>query len=343
MMHGNRFGWLFLALACGAWGQTARPRRAELVSARKIWDRAPHNAFTDLARYKGRWYCAFREGAAHVSPDGALRVITSADGERWTSSDLLTWPNSDVRDAKLTITPDGRLMLSGAAALHQPAAASHQSVVWFSNDGRAWGDGIPVADPNFWLWRVTWHRGSAFGFAYGTADNRFVRLYSSRNGFEFRTLADRVFEEGYPNESSIVFLNDDTALCLLRRDGQPNTALLGTSRPPYRAWTWQDLGVRIGGPHMTLAPDGRIVAGVRLYDPRVRTSLCWLDRQAGRLTEFLALPSGGDSSYPGLVWHEGLLWVSYYSSHEGKTSIYLAKVRLPDAAGVRPVKPIGRD
>jgi hypothetical protein len=27
--------------------------------------------------------------------------------------------------------------------------------------------------------------------------------------------------------------------------------------------------------------------------------------------------------------HDGLLWVSYYASHEGKTSIYLAKVRLP--------------
>lgn len=335
MRHANRFGWLFLALACAAWCQTARPQRAELISVQRIWDRAPHNAFTDLARYKGRWYCAFREGAAHVSPDGALRVITSADGERWTSSDLLTWPDSDVRDAKLTITPDGRLMLSGAAALHQPAAARHQSVVWFSNDGRAWGDPIPVADPNFWLWRVTWHRGSAFGFAYGTADNRFVRLYSSRSGFEFRTLADRVFEEGYPNESSIVFLNDDTALCLLRRDGQPNTALLGTSRPPYRAWTWRDLGARAGGPHMTLVPDGRIVAGVRLYDGRVRTSLCWLDREAGRLTEFLTLPSGGDSSYPGLVWHEGLLWVSYYSSHEGKTSIYLAKVRLPEVGRER--------
>ena len=46
------------------------------------------------------------------------------------------------------------------------------------------------------------------------------------------------------------------------------------------------------------------------------------------MTEFLALPSGGDTSYPGLVWHDGLLWVSYYASHEGKTSIYLAKVRL---------------
>ena len=45
--------------------------------------------------------------------------------------------------------------------------------------------------------------------------------------------------------------------------------------------------------------------------------------------ERLKLPSGGDCSYPGLVWHEGVLWVSYYSSHEGRTMIYLARVQLP--------------
>ncbi|UCD28439.1 MAG: exo-alpha-sialidase, partial [Planctomycetota bacterium] len=42
----------------------------------------------------------------------------------------------------------------------------------------------------------------------------------------------------------------------------------------------------------------------------------------------LTLPSGGDCSYPGLVWHDGLLWMSYYSSHQDKTSIYLAKIRF---------------
>ena len=42
----------------------------------------------------------------------------------------------------------------------------------------------------------------------------------------------------------------------------------------------------------------------------------------------LTLPSGGDTSYAGMVWHEGLLWVSYYSSHEGKSAIYLAKVKV---------------
>ncbi len=38
-------------------------------------------------------------------------------------------------------------------------------------------------------------------------------------------------------------------------------------------------------------------------------------------------------------WHDGLLWVSYYSSHESKTSIYLAKVDVgPDTRIVTPSK-----
>jgi hypothetical protein len=128
----------------------------------------------------------------------------------------------------------------------------------------------------------------------------------------------------------MIFLEDGTCLCLLRRDPfrDSGSAQLGRAEPPYTEWTWQDLGVRIGGPHMIRLPDGRIVAAVRMYDRQTRTSLCWVDPEAGTLTEFLSLPSGGDTSYAGLVWHEGVLWVSYYSSHEGKTSIYLAQVRL---------------
>jgi hypothetical protein len=32
------------------------------------------------------------------------------------------------------------------------------------------------------------------------------------------------------------------------------------------------------------------------------------------------------------VQHDGLLWVSYHASHEGKTSIYLARVEIPKPA-----------
>src|SRR5690348_10282462 len=57
-----------------------RPGEPVRVQVRKIWDAAPHNAFTDLVRFKDGWLCAFREGRAHASPDGALRILASPDG-----------------------------------------------------------------------------------------------------------------------------------------------------------------------------------------------------------------------------------------------------------------------
>lgn len=305
------------------------PAKTVLISVRKIWDQAPHNAFTDLVRYNNEWLCVFREGRGHVSPDGKLRVIRSRDGDTWTSAALVSSTEGDLRDAKITITPDGELMLSGAVALPQPSPIKHRSLAWFSRDGTAWSAPSVIGDTNQWLWRTTWHKGAAYSVGYDTMSEKFVRLYTSKDGRKFDTLVPRLYEEGYPNESSIVFLPDDTALCLLRRDRNPGSGKLGVAKPPYTAWDWKDLGVKIGGPHMLRLPDGRLVAAVRLYDGKTRTSLAWIDADTATLTEFLPLPSGGDCSYAGLVLEGGLLWVSYYSSHEGKTSIYLAKVRLP--------------
>lgn len=301
----------------------------ELADVRMIWDAAPHNAFTDLARHRDRWYCVFREGKAHVSPDGALRVLTSVDGVNWESTARLTDPAGDLRDAKISVTPNGRLLLLGAAALHKPAPHKHQSFTWLSADGKTWDGPHPVGDPGNWLWRATWHAGTAYGFGYGTGPQPVhVNLYRSRDGRTFDRLVERAFATGYPNESAVVFQPNGTAVCLLPRDGKPNTAMLGTAKPPYTEWAWKDLGVKIGGPSLIRLPTGRLVAVVRLYDGTVRTSVCDLDPAAGTLSERLALPSAGDCSYAGLVWHDGLLWVSYYSSHEGKAKIYLARVRL---------------
>ncbi len=97
--------------------------------------------------------------------------------------------------------------------------------------------------------------------------------------------------------------------------------------------------MRIGGPQMLILPDGSVVAAVRLHDRRVRTSLCRIDPAAATFTETLVLPSGGDTSYAGLALHDGRLWVSYYSSHEGKAAIYLAQAALDEAAAPSPHRP----
>ena len=60
---------------------------------------------------------------------------------------------------------------------------------------------------------------------------------------------------------------------------------------------------------------------VRASDCGLRNLGWFLDLNQPALTESLRLPSGGDSSYADLVWHDQMLWISYYSSHEGKTSI----------------------
>ena len=313
-----------------AWANAEEPKpAARLASVRKIWDQAPHNAFTDLIRFKDRWFCVFREGKAHVSPDGALRVIASDDGEKWTSAALLTSETADLRDAKINQTPDGRLMLSGAAAWHKPNPATHQSLAWFSSDGQTWSEPVAIGEPDFWLWRTAWFRGKGYGVGYGVnAANRRARLYASDDGRRWNTLVENLFDRDYPNESALWFDDDGSCLCLLRRDAGSRSAQLGHAQPPYTKWRWQDLGIAVGGPSMIRLPGGRIVAVTRLYDQKTRTSLSWLDPEAGKLTEFLALPSGGDTSYAGLVWHDDLLWISYYSSHEGKTSIYLAQVEF---------------
>src|SRR5262249_12194884 len=128
-------------------------------------------------------------------------------------------------------------------------------------------------------------------------------------------------------EATLTFGGDDL-YCLQRRDGSPNSAMLGKSKPPYTEWEWKDLGVYFGGPNFIKLPDGSWWACGRLIEKgKPQTVLCRLDVTAGKLEPVVRLPSGGDTSYPGMAWHDGELWISYYSSHEAKTSIYLARVK----------------
>jgi hypothetical protein len=313
-----------LALA-GSAGTARGPAQPtpKLADVQRIWGLAPHNAFTDLIRFKGRWYCVFREGLARDSADGVLRILTSADAEHWVSAALISSPRGELREPKLSLTPDGRLMLNAGAGFPHT-----QSLAWLSFDGRNWRDAVEVGEPGVWLWRVTWQRGMAYGIGYTATGRQFSRLYVSREGLKYDAMVENLFQGGLSSEGSLLFLEDDTALCLLRRDEKGAHSVLGRSRPPYRAWEWKDLGLRLGGASLLRLEDGRIVAAGSLDNGDGRTALCWLDPQAGLLKPFLVLPSGGDSGGPGMALYDGLLWVSYHSSHEGKTSIYLAKVKL---------------
>jgi hypothetical protein len=303
-----------------------------LVKSSMIWSAATYNSFTDLEWYNNRFYCTFREGTGHVSPDGKLRILSSADGHTWQSEALISASGVDVRDPKLSVTPTGQLMLTGGLAYSNPSdGVGWRSMVWFSNNGSAWGNGQVIGIDNEWIWRTTWHNGKAYGVGYdATGTAWWTRMNTSSDGIHWSpTVTSLLPNTGSPNEAVVTFKPDGTAYTLMRRDTGTATALLGksTAASNYTDWTWQDLGVKIGGPDMIALPDGRLVAAVRLYNSE-RTSLCIVDPNAGTLTEALTLPSAGDTSYAGMVLRGDHLWVSYYGSQTGKACVYMADVAV---------------
>jgi len=335
-MH-RRFVATALTLLGAATTWAATPIKLELIEAKKIWDEAPHNAFTDLLHFDDQFYCAFREGRGHVSADGRIRVLRSTDGDTWSSAALVSFQGYDFRDAHLCVTPEKRLMLLGGAAPRKKdnESAPTGSFVAFSKDGTTWTDPEIVVEPGRWMWAVTWHKGKAYGVSYSAfANGKYLTLLTSTDGLSYEPLVPRLFDQGFPNETRLRFTEDDTCYALVRRDSHgddPTTPLLGISQAGYTEWQWHDLGSefnRFGGPNLLQLRTGHWIAAGRMHQGGAHTALTYVDLQDKKMTPLLNLPSGGDTSYCGLLEHDGLLYVSYYSSHEGKTSIYLAKVRV---------------
>jgi hypothetical protein len=314
------------------------PPRFELVEARKIWSGAGHNAFTGLVRHGGHWFCVFRESTGHIpGSDGVIRVLTSDDARSWSSAAVVTEEGVDLRDPKIDVGPDGRLMLLIGGSVYagtngQPNRkfVRAQTEVAFSADGRTWTAPRPVSVTGQWLWRVTWHGGVGYGFAYkldAAAKAVEFTLWKTTDGVAYERVADPKLPEGMrPDETTVRFLADGTMVALVRNEARGNHAFIGTSRAPFAEWHWSDAGHPAQGPDFLVLPDGRLVYSGRDFSDGARTVVGLMTTQ--RVIPRLTLPSGGDTSYPGLVWHDGRLFLSYYASHEGRTSIYLAEVRL---------------
>lgn len=305
---------------------------AKLLSVTKIWDKGEHNAFTDLIRFKDQWWCTFREARGHVKGDGEIRVITSKDGKTWSSAGLLTEKGIDLRDPKISIMPDGRLMIvAGGSVYRGGKLVGRQPRVAFSKDGHTWTKTHRVLSEGEWLWRVTWHKGKGYGVSYNKADFQSGKrkwsqmLFVTTDGLKYDKVCDFKVD-GFAGETTLRFLDDDTMIAMVRRESGNKHGWIGRSKPPYTEWTFHETKYHFGGPNFIILPDGSMWAGSRYYPGGAKTVLAKFGPKT--YEPVLWLPSGGDTSYPGLVWHDGLLWMSYYASHEKKTSIYLAKIRL---------------
>ena len=122
---------------------------------------------------------------------------------------------------------------------------------------------------------------------------------------------------------------------MIRREQLDKMGVIATANAPYNAdWKFSYMTQRIGGPNFLFLNDSTLCVGSRLYPQeevggtKFHQSAVFLTDLNGSVKKIIRVPSGGDASYPGMVIYDGFLWYSYYSSHEEKTNIYLAKIPL---------------
>jgi hypothetical protein len=305
------------------------------INVTKVWDAAPHNAFTDVARWKNSWWIVFREADAHVGGDGKIRVLNSITGDKWESVALIAEDGIDLRDPKLSITPDERLMLVAGGSVYKGGdkLLARQPRVSFSTDGREWTAPQRILAEGDWLWRVTWQHDKAYGASYktsapdapeGEASEWTLTLYSSENGIQWSEIGPMKVP-GRPNETTLRFDVAGDCTALVRRESGDKEGWMGKAKPPFTEWTWTPIGRAIGGPNFLIPPGQTVVAGRDYRPDGPKTAIGPV--QDGKWTPTATLPSSGDNGYPGIFWNRGEWWVSYYSSHEGKSAIYLARIR----------------
>jgi len=334
-----------ILLLLGVWGAYSPSFGQNYTpKVQKIWDSGKHNAFPDLLHAHGYFYCTFREGSSHIddSNDGIVRIVRSKDFKNWETIAIFEHPTADVREARLSMMPDGRILVNLAigywrgadryvwlrpyVSISDPSGRNFSPIEAAVVDSR-------LSEAKDWIWRVTWHNGEGYGIMYrvfnDTRNPTQAVLVKTTNGKDYEFVSTLPVD-GHPNESTIRFDQQGNMLVVVRREAGDQKGVIVKSKSPFIEWNLFPLGWRLGGPNYEFLDTNTLLIGSRYpTEQGYKTALVTTDLE-GNTKKTMFLPSAGDNSYPGMVVYEGQLYMVYYSSHEGKTAIYFTQIPLKE-------------
>jgi hypothetical protein len=289
-----------------------------------------HNAVTDLARFGAHTYLAFRRAQRHANyPYGDVFVVRSRDLERWDVCARIT-SGFDDRDPKLLADGERLWLYFGSSRLeHETDGAPREkspcrtdTYVSSTLDGSAWEVPRRVCADD-WLWRPARFAEGYFGAAYGldrapSPPVREVWLYRSDDGLAWQRVV-RLVGEGRGNETALARTPDGRMLAVVR--GAADETLVLDAAAPFTSWRERRLAHRAHAPALAWVGGRLVLAGRDRAESGDAVTRLWAldlgDPDVAQSEWLLDLPSGGDTSYCGLVVEdEGTLLVSYYSQHE---------------------------
>lgn len=309
----------------------------KVLSINKVYDVEKHCAFTDLTKWSGKWYLVFRTSDNHAyTKNGVIKVLKSADGVKWENEVSYEAPDMDLRDPKFITTRDGRLKVFTQGVKFNPdKTVNYQRGVVIEAEADIFNRDKPYTifydRKAYWPWRFSNQNNISYAIGYGQSPNVF-QLVKTTDFKHIEEVCDLSQIQRTPTEATLRF-RKDSCYVLVRRSGPTLLGISNVSDICNLTWTELPL-IGLGGPNFlfyddnTLLISGRDYANQNYSYANNRTSLFVYKIKEKKTYRILTLPTSGDTSYPGLYLSENELWISYHSSHEGPTKIYLAKVEL---------------
>lgn len=324
--------------------------QVQVSRVRRVFHNGEHNSFTDLTRFRGRYYLTFRScpDGHMVHPTSSIIVLVSDDLNSWTEVNRFQVKRRDVRDPHFLVFQEKLFVYAGTWFCGNLADASknrdlnlHVGYGVSSEDGQSWTDPVLLEGTfGHYIWRAASFDNTAYlcgrrkkGFDVVPRKDAVIEsvMLESTDGLVFKT--GGMFQAEHGDETAFQFSDDGSVLAIGRR-GRDKAQVL-RSAPPYEKWQRDDLDRYIGGPLLSRWGNRIVVAGRNNTDSGPKTKFCWLI--GNDLHEFATLPSGGDNSYPGFVeLSPSKAAVSWYSSHETDkngqaiTAIYMAEFTMSD-------------
>ena len=316
-------------------------------SSRRITNDSNHNSLPGAQWFKGALYLAYRQGDAHVEPMGKIVVTRSRDEGVSFDHVAVLRGEFDTRDSHL-YTDGDRLFLSGfeADAGNSPHVGKtgevYRSVMAWSDNGLNWSPlHRATGAENYILFHPEYFAGKHYCAGYTTFKDGVcqagwsrVAWFESDDGLHWEM--KRVLHEGdeQPNECSLAFQPDGTAVALMRREHQSFKPLLWRAAPPYEDWQKIELDVPLHGPCAWLV-DGEVWFSGRWFLSRIAIHVAIFKLVDDQAVLQMVLPSGPgfDNSYMTVARHPQnpqRFFMAYYSDHSAPCDPAVSQWQHPD-------------
>ena len=347
-----RFFWIFLLVGFTPILSAADSLpQIEVTNIRRAYHNGEHNAFTDLIRWKGKFWLTFRScpDGHMVHPTSSIRILCSSDTLEWKEVHRFSVPRRDTRDPHFLVFQDKLFVYTGTwwsgddtLPREDYDLNKHLGYAVYSESGGSWSEPTQMEGTyGHYIWRAATHDGKAYLCARrkrnyseqetgaGGASIVESAMLESEDGLNWRFHS--LFQADRGNETAFLFEENGDLLSISRCGS--DTAQLGTAAPPWTEKKIVDLPTYLGGPLLARWGSRYLVGGRRNTENGPKTALYWLVEET--LSPIVQLPSSGDNSYPGFVeLDDGSGLVSWYSSHEKNsegesiTAIYVANLTL---------------